>query len=457
MNKKNSAPDRVLFYNRITAQNKQSNSKKQNVGFNMKAVSLILSAIVALSSACGLPEAQAPSEPYVSQVRDEGIRQPEKYENIKPLTQEEIKNELDFVISKIDKNLSAFTTFFPSASSVDNVYKTTGNRDWTNSFWTGMLWLAYEYTGNEKYKSAAEFQCESFRTRLEKNENLDHHDIGFLYSLSCVEGYKITGDKRMRETAIMAADKLITRYHEKGEFIQAWGAVDDPDSYRLIIDCMMNLPLLYWASEETGDTKYHDIAEKHANTTMRTAIREDGSTFHTYYFNTKTGAPEKGVTHQGYADNSPWSRGQAWAVYGFPLSYRYTQDKNFIDEGVKITNFFLNRLPEDYVAYWDLTFTQGDEERDSSAASIAVCGLLELISLAQTEYNETYTNAVNAIMRSLKDNYTTKNNDKSNGILMHAVYSKPENNGVDECVIWGDYYYMEALMRMYDSDSILYR
>lgn len=392
---------------------------------------------------------------------DEGIKNKAKFENIPPLTQDEVKGALDFIIKKIDESLDEFTYKYPAPASVNNVYPAIDNIEWTNSFWTGMLWLAYEYTGDEKYRKVAEIQCEDFANRIEKQICVDHHDLGFLYTLSCVAGYKLTGNEKMKETAIKAADKLITRYKEKGQFIQAWGAVDDPKAYRLIIDCYLNVPLLYWASEVTGDKKYYEIGYNHAKTALENVIREDSSAFHTFYFDPETGAPDHGATAQGYSDDSSWARGQAWGVYGLPLSYIYTKDKDFLDTAEKVTNYFLNRLPEDYVCYWDLIFSDGSgQERDSSAAAIAICGMLEIIKHIDDNYKPVYENACAAITRSLTENYTTVNTPESNGILLHAVYAKAngvnQGNGVDECNIWGDYYYMEALMRYYNKDWKLY-
>lgn len=394
-------------------------------------------------------------------ITDEGIKNKAKFENIPPLTQEEVKNALDFIIKKIDESLDTFTHKYPAPASVNNVYPAIDNIEWTNSFWTGMLWLAYEYTGDEKYRRVAEIQCEDFANRIEKQICVDHHDLGFLYTLSCVAGYKLTGNEKMKETAIKAADKLITRYKEKGQFIQAWGAVDDPKAYRLIIDCYLNVPLLYWASEVTGDKKYYEIGYNHAKTALENVIRDDSSTFHTFYFNPETGAPDHGATAQGYSDDSSWARGQAWGVYGLPLSYIYTKDEKFLDAAEKVTNFFLNRLPEDYVCYWDLIFGDGSGQcRDSSAAAIAVCGMMETMKHIDDDYKPVYENACRAIVRSLSENYTTVNTPESNGILLHAVYAMAngvnEGNGVDECNIWGDYYYMEALMRYYNKDWKLY-
>ncbi len=251
----------------------------------------------------------------------------------------------------------------------------------------------------------------------------------------------------MRDTAVKAADKLLKRYHEKGRFIQAWGKYGAADNYRLIIDCMMNLELLYWASEETGDSVYRDTAQSHAETTAMVILRQDGSAYHTFFFSPKTGNPTHGETTQGADDESAWARGQAWGVYGFPISYRYTRNELFKTEGEKLTNYFLNHLPEDNVCYWDLSFTDGNEERDSSAAAIAVCGLLEYADSCGGGYADIYKSAANAILRSLTENYTSVGTD-ADGVLLHGVYSKPAGLGIDECTIWGDYYYTEALYRL---------
>ncbi|WP_413378205.1 glycoside hydrolase family 88 protein [Alkalihalobacillus sp. 1P02AB] len=386
----------------------------------------------------------------MKEIKDEGIISIEKYSKDPELTRDMVQIAFKGALQKIDRNLEAFTDQFPDAASVHNVYLPVDNTDgWTQSFWTGMLWLAYEVTGDEKYRSVAEVHVKSFQKRIDERLGTDTHDLGFLYSLSCVSAYKLTGSEEAKNTALKAADHLIERYKEKGEFIQAWGDVNDPNNYRLIIDCYLNLPLLYWASEVTGNKTYYNIAYKHAVTAMDVCIREDASTHHTFYFNPKTGEPIKGVTAQGYSDTSSWSRGQAWGIYGFPLSYKYTEDKQFIDVYKRVAHFYLNRLPEDYVPYWDLIFTYGDEERDSSAGSIAVCGFMEAVKWLDENdpMKKIYINASKSILKSLILNYTTEKVPESNGLLLHGVYSKPHHNGIDECNIWGDYYYLEALVR----------
>jgi unsaturated chondroitin disaccharide hydrolase len=283
--------------------------------------------------------------------------------------------------------------------------------------------------------------------------------MGFLYSPSCVAAYKLTGNEQAKEAAILAADHLISRYHQTGEFIQAWGSVGADDNYRLIVDCLMNIPLLYWATEATGDPIYRDIAYKHFKTTISVCYREDGSTYHTFYFDKNTGAPLKGVTHQGASDDSTWARGQAWGMYGPLLTYIYVKDERALDTFKSAANYYLTYLPEDYVAYWDLSFTDGSNEpRDSSSAAIAVCAMLEAIKHMDEDDPERrlYVNACNRIMNSLIDSYTTKDVPEANGLLLHGTYSKPGNHGVDEMTNWGDYFYMEALHRMLDPDWDLY-
>ena len=200
-----------------------------------------------------------------------------RYEEKPQITEQEIREAMDFSTAQVKRNLPEFTTKFQKAYSENGFYAPTDNVDWTTGFWTGEIWLSYEDTGKDIYKKAGEIQIDSFLNRIENKIEVDHHDMGFLYSPSCVAGYKLTGNETGRKAAILAADQLIRRFHPVGNFIQAWGAMDAPENYRLIIDCLLNLPLLYWASEETGDPKYRDIAEKHIHTAVANVIREDHS------------------------------------------------------------------------------------------------------------------------------------------------------------------------------------
>jgi unsaturated chondroitin disaccharide hydrolase len=387
----------------------------------------------------------------MSTIFEEGIQQPEKFTIEHGLTRKLVEQALSQAIAKVEKNLDVFRDTFPDAASVNNIYKAVPNEDgWTQSFWTAKIWLAYEMTGDPKYREVAEVQVETFAKRIDERLGIDTHDLGFLYSLSCVASYNLTKNEQSKEIAIKAADVLMERFNEKGGFFQAWGNMNGPNNNRLIIDCYMNLPLLFWASEVTGKKCYYDAAYKHAHTAMNVVIRQDASTYHTFYFDPETGEPTKGVTAQGYSDDSCWARGQAWSIYGLPLSYVYTKDEGFLEMSHKVIQYFLNRLPDDYVPYGDLIFTKGDICRDSSAASIAICGLMEIDKWLAADHpmKEIYQNAAKHMLKSLIEKYTTIDNPESNGLLLHAAYSIPDNSGVDECNIWGDYFYMEALVRM---------
>lgn len=369
---------------------------------------------------------------------------------IKKENMEWLVEAMHYVKSKVNENLPKYSTVFPTSSSENLIYGEMGNKDWTEGFWTGILWLLYEDTNEEKYLSALETLLRTFQERLDQNIGLNTHDIGFLYSLSTLAGYKITGNEKALELSVRAADRLMERYSEKAQIIQAWGNLEDPkEKGRMIIDCLMNLSLLYNISEITGEKKYKEAAEHHAKQAQKYLVREDYSTYHTYYMNVDTGEPIKGVTAQGYSDNSAWARGQAWGVYGFALSYAHTGDKTFLETASRIADYYLERLPEDFVPYWDLYFQEGDEYRDSSSAGILACGLLELskhlpvLDPRKKEYEETAVR----IVKSLFENYTTEK-DLSNGIIKHGVYAIPFHVGVDECCIWGDYFYVEALMRL---------
>lgn len=386
----------------------------------------------------------------------------EKLEQKPEITDSEVEAALDAASAQVIRNLPEFTHCFQKAYSENGFYQPTENRDWTTGFWTGEIWLAYEHTKNPALKEAGEIQMKDFLNRIEEKIDVETHDLGFLYSPSCVAGYKLTGSQVGRMAALKAAEELITRFHEKGEFIQAWGTLNAPDNYRLIIDCLLNLPLLYWATEETGEEKYRQVAEKHIHTALANVIRPDFSTWHTFFFNRETGAPDHGATCQGYRDGSAWARGQAWGVYGTAVGYKYTKRESYIPIFKGVTEYFLRHLPEDLVPYWDLEFGDGNEDqpRDSSSASIAACGMLEMAKYLPSKEAAYYISIAKRLMKSVVDHYAVKDPSQSNGLVLHSTYSNhsPYNTcnhyGVDECNIWGDYFYMEALTRLHKDWNI---
>ena len=372
------------------------------------------------------------------------------------MERQKLQRAADTAVSILKENLKDYTFCFPGSNSENQFYPATENVEWTTGFCTGTYWLAYELTKDEAFRKSAEIQADSFYNRIKNKIDVEHHDMGFLYTPSCVAAYQLTGNERAKEAAVMAAEQLISRFQEKGGFIQAWGPLGAEDNYRLIIDCLLNLPLLYWASDVTGDGKYREIAVRHTKTSIQNLVREDFSTYHTFFFDPRTGEPVRGVTAQGYKDDSAWARGQAWGIYGTALAYRYTNDETCKDLFRKVTAFYMDHLPEDLVPYWDLSFSRGSgEPRDTSAAAAAVCGMMEMCGNGSLDKKEKafYEEKADRMLENLIDHYAVTSIKESNGLLLHGVYAKssPYNSvtdrGVDECNLWGDYFYLEALTR----------
>jgi unsaturated chondroitin disaccharide hydrolase len=388
---------------------------------------------------------------HVDTVNDEGLLRAGELQSASNPEPQLLQESIAFVLAKIDRNLGRFTDRFPAPSSVGGVYDAIENVEWTSGFWTGMLWLAYEASGEKRYRDAAEVQVASFGRRASERINVDHHDLGFLYTLSCVSAHKLTGDETAKQAALEAARLLLHRYLPAAGIIQAWGDLTDPAQRgRMIIDCNLNLPLLYWAGEIARDIRFIRAADNHLEQAARHLVRADGSTFHTFYMDAETGRPLYGKTHQGHSDQSCWARGQAWGIYGFALGYRHSRDPQLLRLSQRLANYFLNRLPDDFICCWDLCFTSGSHHRDSSAAAIAACGLLEIASHLpmRDAQRKLYESAAWVIIRALSLNYRTAAGPPENGILRHAVYHMPDRVGVDESCIWGDYFYVEALVRM---------
>ena len=414
--------------------------------------------------------------------------------NIRPaISRDEAEYALALCRRQVERNVPAFGTGFPGANSENLFYSAGPNRGWTTGFWTGELWLAWESgkeeAAREVLRHVAEQDVESFLSRIERKEDVDHHDMGFLYTPSCVASYRLTGNQSARKAAVLAADQLLTRFQPVGEFLQAWGSMNEPGNYRFIVDCLLNVPLLFWASDTTGDPKYRDTALKHINTAMRYVIREDGSTWHTVFLNPETGAFDHGATCQGYRDGSAWARGQAWAVYGTAMAFRYTGDENCRKHFRTVTSYFLSHLPKDLIPYWDLSFGDGDgyqltplihgngpfteeagrnenggvfQPRDSSSGLIAACGMLEMSRYLPESEKDLLRTTAGKLVRAVTDSCLVKDSALSNGLSLHGTYShkSPYNTctpeGTEECVLFGDYFLMEALTRIVNPDWVVY-
>ena len=366
------------------------------------------------------------------------------------VTPDWLQHQLNKMIEKLEKNMQRYGTQFPSACATDGKYRIKPNDDWTNGFWTGMLCIAYEVTKNKKFLDLVVQNIESFQERLDQHFVLDHHDIGFLYSLSVGAAYKITGKESYKQTLLQAANLLTARYHANGNFIQAWGKYGEGKEYRLIIDSFLNLPLLFTATKLSGDDRYDKIATSHYQTLLKTVFRDNASTYHTYYFDTETGAPDHGATHQGNSDQSTWARGQAWAILGIPLNEDELHSIEFPKIYKEVTDLFINHLPEDLIPYWDFDFTdENPSAKDSSSAAIVACGLLEV------EKFDVYADAqkiAKGLIYQLGEKYANLNQPENEGLLLHGVYAFSEGKGIDEPNLWGDYFYLEALMRLTKSD-----
>ncbi len=368
----------------------------------------------------------------------------------------------------LDTRHARFASNYPDDTTLDNFYPLRvaqggypagSNMGWTTGFVPGVYWLAWELSREDRFRVAAETLVPSFIQRIDRQIDIDTHDLGFLYTLSCVAAWQLTGDSECKRAALAAAEYLMTRYLEPAGILQAWGNLNDQNQRgRTIIDSLMNTPLLYWASEMTGDKRYATAARRHTEQLRNNIFRADDSTFHTYYWDTVTGAPLRGVTAQGFADESCWARGQAWGIYGFALNYRYTHDASYLDAAVRCADYYLDHLPADSVPYWDLSFANGSsEERDSSAAAIAVCGLLETARWVDDAARAArYQQAAQIMLRSLVDGYMPASPTQSDALLLHGVYSKPDGKGVDEGNLWGDYFLVEAIMRIRNPDWQLY-
>jgi len=272
------------------------------------------------------------------------------------------------------------------------------------------------------------------------------HDLGFLYSLYSVALYKLTREKIHREIGLQAAEVLSRRFNERADFIRAWGSMNTGEFNDMaIIDCMMNLPLLYWAAQESGDQRYHDIAIRHANTTLKNFIRPDGSVYHAYRFDLNTGKPLRGDTYGGCQVESHWARGTAWAIYGFALSYRYTRDQKYLDASLRLAKKFISSLDAAIVPLWDFKPAPGTPLiRDASAASVAVCGFQELARhhVADLEILQ----AKNALLDRLCSPPYLNFDENCPGIQRDGQVGDGQPGGAQNAYTsWGDYYLMEAL------------
>lgn len=320
--------------------------------------------------------------------------------------------------------------------------------DWTSGFWPGVLWYAYETSGDTAILKNAEKFTELLEGVL--SVPVENHDLGFMMYNSFGKGYLHTKNEDYKRNLLKAADSLATLFNPKVGTILSWPAMRDEMNWphNTIIDNMMNLELLFWASKNGGEEKLYDIAVKHAETCMTTLIRPDYSIYHVAVFDTVDGHFINGYTHQGYSDNSTWARGQSWGIYGFTMCYRETGKPEFLSTAKNLADVFINRLPEDAIPFWD--FDDPDipnAPKDASAAAIAASGLLELSMVVKDQdLKNHYNTEAFKILAALSSN-AYLSGDKNQSFLLHSTGHKPHNSEVDASIIYADYYYFEALTR----------
>jgi unsaturated chondroitin disaccharide hydrolase len=353
--------------------------------------------------------------------------------------------KLDMLLQRIEQNCHHFGGQFPTIGEGKR-YLLTENNTWLAAFWPGLLWLAYGKTQDQTIAACAQSYLASFQNRLQQRVHITH-DLGFLYTLSARAQWQLTGDDSARNLALQAAEELSQRYRPKGRYVQAWGAVADPDEGgRTIIDTMMNIPLLYWATEQTGDQRYAEIASAHADTTAQYMVREDGSSYHTFFFDQDTGAPIGPKTHQGYADDSLWARGQAWVIFGFAAAAAWTGNDQYIQTACKAAERFMAELPENKIPLWDLRVpSDAPQYSDTSASAIAAAGMLRLARQLDNDARDSMRQNAEMLLDALTAHHLEIDPD-AQGLLRGGTYHAHKKWGVDEYFICGDYYFLEALL-----------
>ncbi|MGZ3951792.1 MAG: glycoside hydrolase family 88 protein [Flavisolibacter sp.] len=363
------------------------------------------------------------------------------------------KTALDYCVTQATKVVSSFTdsTRVPrSIAAGKKEWRTVDRHDWTSGFWPGIEWYLYEYTHDNTWKQRAA-KSESILAPLVDSSAIDH-DIGFVMNCSYGNGFRLTGDPAYKAILLRAADTLATLFNPKVGTILSWPrpapGVDWPHRHNTIMDNMMNLELLFWASKNGGSKRLYDIAVSHAETTMKNHFRPDYSSYHVVLYDTATGKKVKGMTHQGLNDSSMWARGQSWAIYGFTMVYRETHDERFLDFAQKVTDVYLDRLPKDLVPYWDFNDPAiPNAPRDASAACVVASALMELSTFVkeQSKANR-YREKAELMLKELSSpRYQSGNTNDA--FLLHSTGHKPAGSEIDASIIYADYYYIEALLR----------
>lgn len=325
---------------------------------------------------------------------------------------------------------------------------------WTNGFWGGIMWQLFSVTGNYLYQNTA-IELEEKLDRVLMNCNGLDHDNGFKWLPTAVAHYSLDQNPQSYNRAILAAENLAGRFNLAGNFIRAWNDWGDEDHRGwAIIDCMMNLPLLYWASARTGDPRFQQIAEAHAKQAQKYFIREDGSVNHIVEFNPFTGEMIKSHGGQGYGTGSSWTRGQSWGLYGFTLSYIHTGNNNYLNAASKIADYFISNIPENGLIPVDFRQPVACTWEDSSAAAIAASGLIELSRHTKEQDSEKYLNAALLLLKALDQNRC--NWKKEEDYILEKCTAAYHDKEHEFSIIYGDYYFIEAVFKLADKGIFIW-
>lgn len=364
----------------------------------------------------------------------------------------DIDKNLDYCVAQANKTLAVMPDTLAIPRNIapgSKQWRFVGYEDWTSGFWPGILWYLYEYTGDVKWKEKAD-KYSRFLTPLAMRTATDH-DLGFQMYCSFGNGYRLTGNKEYKDIFVKASDTLSKLYNPKAGTILSWPGMREKMNWphNTIIDNMINLEMLFEASKNGGSRSLYNMAVKHAEVTMENQFRADNSVYHVVVYDTVTGKKIKAVTHQGYSDESMWARGQGWAIYGYTMVYRETKDPKFLDFAHKVTKVYLDRLPKDLIPYWDFDVPNITKEpRDASAAALTASGLIELSTYtADKELAKEYLSKAEGMLKELSTK-RYKSGNKNPAFLLHSTGHYPNKSEIDYSIIYADYYYIEALLRL---------
>ncbi|MDX1942885.1 MAG: glycoside hydrolase family 88 protein [Saprospiraceae bacterium] len=363
----------------------------------------------------------------------------------------DVKKEFELAAMQYEKMLAAHpnTEWQPFTSKPDGTLKDAKSDWWTSGFFGGSLWYLYEFTKDSKWKDAAH----EWSMAIEKEQhNTGTHDLGFMLYCPFGNGLRLTNNNVYKDIMLTGAQSLATRFDPKVGVIKSWNRFQNFD-YPVIVDNMMNLEFLFWASKVSGDKRYYDISVTHADKTITNHYRPDGSSYHVVCYDNNGNVIAK-KTAQGAADESAWARGNAWGLYGYTVMYRETKDKKYLQQAQKAANFWIHHpnLPSDKIPYWDFNAPNlPNEERDASAAAITASALFELSKYSKGKLKKQYLQTAIQTLESLcGEAYRAKLNENNNFLIKHCVGHKPAKSEIDVPLVYADYYFLEALLR-YDA------